>query len=175
MYYSVPYDYVRESVNIRLTTDLIEVYFKEARIASHKRLTSEIGQFSTNPDHMPDSHRFYLEHDPEKNRKWAETIGPFKAQFVSSILEMNVEKKALNILSTLGNLSTKYPKEELEKASHTLLEIPTNPTVSVFKGILERSKKRKQQQRADTSSHNINSDDYGFVRGAQYFRRDGKL
>ncbi|WP_299746806.1 Mu transposase domain-containing protein [Rossellomorea sp. y25] len=43
MYYSVPYDYVRENVDIRLTTDLIEVYFKEVRIASHKRLYGEIG------------------------------------------------------------------------------------------------------------------------------------
>jgi hypothetical protein len=30
-------DYVRENVDIRLTMDLIEVYFKEVRIASHKR------------------------------------------------------------------------------------------------------------------------------------------
>lgn len=62
MYYSVPYDYVREQVDVRLTTDLIEVYFKETRIASHKRLTGEVGQFSTNTDHMPDNHKLYLEH-----------------------------------------------------------------------------------------------------------------
>lgn len=93
MYYSVPYDYVRESVDIRLTTDLIEVYFKEVRIASHKRLKGEIGQYSTNTDHMPDNHRLYLEHNPENNRKWAETIGSSMTQFVSYILEMNVEKK----------------------------------------------------------------------------------
>ncbi len=59
MYYSVPYDYVHESVDIQLTTDLIEVYFKEARIASHKRLNGEIGQFSTNTD-QTDNHRLYL-------------------------------------------------------------------------------------------------------------------
>src|SRR5699024_4640233 len=65
MYYSVPYDYVREQVDVRLTTDLIEVYFKEARIASHKRLIREIGQFSTHTDHMPDNHRLYFEHNPK--------------------------------------------------------------------------------------------------------------
>lgn len=70
MYYSVPYDYVREQVDVRLTTDLIEVYFKDTRIASHKRLNGEIGQFSTNIDHMPDNHRLYLEHNPENNREW---------------------------------------------------------------------------------------------------------
>lgn len=172
MYYSVPYDYVREYVDVRLTTDLIEVYFKEARIASHKRLNGEFGQFSTNIDHMPDNHRLYLEHNPENNRKWAETIGPSMVQLVSYILEMNVEKKALNILSTLRNLSTKYSKEELEKSTQILLEISTNPTVSVLKGVLERSKKRKQK--TDTNSDRTNIDDYGFVRGAKYFRGNKK-
>ncbi|MEK4246603.1 IS21 family transposase [Psychrobacillus sp. FSL K6-2684] len=173
MYYSVPYDYVRENVDIRQTTDLIEVYFKEVRIASHKRLYGEIGQFSTNTDHMPDNHRSYLEHNPENNRKWAETIGPSTLQFVSSILEMNVEKKSLSILSTLRNLATRYTNSEMEKAAETLLEISTNPTVSVLKSILERNKKRKQNQKTDSKNH-TNADDYGFVRGASYFGRDDK-
>ncbi|WP_147533024.1 IS21 family transposase [Bacillus marasmi] len=174
MYYSVPYDYVREDVDVRLTTDLIEVYFKEARIASHKRLHGEIGQFSTNIDHMPDNHRLYLDHNPASNLKWAETIGPSMTQFVSNILETNVEKKALNILSTLRNLSDRYTKYELEKASETLLEISTNPSVSVLKGVLERSKKRNQKRKTDTNSHPANANDYGFVRGAKYFGRDQK-
>jgi transposase len=174
MYYSVPYDYVRENVDIRLTTDLIEVYFKEVRIASHKRLYGEIGQFSTNKDHMPDNHRLYLDHNPENNREWAKTIGPFMTQFVSYILEMNVEKKALNILSTLRNLAKKYTNQEIEKATETLLEISTNPTVSVLKSVLERNKKKKQNLKTEINRQNTTSNDYGFVRGAKYFGRDNK-
>lgn len=172
MYYSVPYDYVREQVDVRLTTDLIEVYFKDTRIASHKRLKGEIGQFSTNTDHMPDNHRLYLEHNSKNNRKWAETIGPSMSQFVSHILEVNAEKKALNILSTLRNLSTKYTHKELEKAAQTLLEISSNPTVSVLKSVLDRGKKRKQKTDVK-GQRNINSN-HGFIRGAEYFGRDKK-
>src|SRR5699024_8800051 len=167
MYYSVPYDYVREHVDVRLTTDLIEVYFKEARIASHKRLKGEIGQLSTNTDHMPDNHRLYLEHNPENNRKWAETIGLSMIKFVDSLLEENPEKKALSILSTLRNLSTKHTKEELEKATHRLLEISTNPTISVLKGVLNREKKR--QRKPATNHYKNNTDKHGFSRGAAYF------
>ncbi|MFD1037196.1 hypothetical protein ACFQ3N_01980 [Virgibacillus byunsanensis] len=87
IYYSVPYDYVRQHVDVRLTTDLIEVYFKEARIASHKRLNGEIGQLSTNTEHMPDNHRLYLEHNPENNREWAETIGSSMVQFCFMYIE----------------------------------------------------------------------------------------
>lgn len=167
MYYSVPYDYVREQVDVRLNTDLIEVYFKETRIASHKRLKGEMGQFSTNPDHMPDNHRLYLEHNPENNRKWAETIGPSMVKFVTYILEINAEKKALNILSTLRNISTKYTNEELERATYTLLEISTNPTISVLKSVLDRRKKHKQKARTDKQQNNTS--DHGFTRGAKYF------
>lgn len=174
MYYSVPYDYVRESVDVRLTTDLIEVYFKETRIASHKRLNGEIGQYSTNTDHMPDNHRLYLEHNPENNQKWAESIGPYLTQFVSYILKNNIEKKALNILSTLRNLSTKYSKNEFEQATQTLLEISTNPTVSVLKSILERKKKQLKNKKKDIDNFQTHDEDYGFVRGAKYLGRDSK-
>ncbi|MFD1037195.1 hypothetical protein ACFQ3N_01975 [Virgibacillus byunsanensis] len=80
---------------------------------------------------------------------------------------MNVEKKALNILSSLRNLSTKHSKKELEKATQILLEISTNPTVSVLKGVLDRSKKRKQK--TDKNSDQTNNEEYGFLRGAKYF------
>ena len=129
MYYSVPYEYVSEQVDVRLSTDLLEVYFKEVRIASHKRLYDEVGEFSTNVDHMPDNHRAYLEHNPENNQKWAESIGPSTERLVAYILKHNPEKKALTILSSLRNLSTKHINEELETAIQTLLEISTNPTI----------------------------------------------
>jgi len=171
MYYSVPYEYVREQVDIRLTTDLIEFYFREARIASHKRLSGEIGQYSTNSDHMPDHHRVYLDHNPENNRQWAESVGSYMSKFVSHILEMNPEKKALNILSTLRNLAAKYPNKDLESATQTLLEISQHPTVSVLKGILDRYKK-KQKQSTKQPDSNDRTENHGFVRGAQYFGRD---
>ena len=85
-HYSVPYDYVRERVDIRISTGLIEVYFKEVRIASHKSLKGEIRQYSTNKDHMPDNHRLYLDHNPENNTLWGELIGTSTTALVSYIL-----------------------------------------------------------------------------------------
>lgn len=167
MYYSVPYDYVREQVEVRLTTDLIEVYFKEARISSHKRLSGEMGQFSTHTDHMPDHHKQYLAHTPESNLEWAETIGESMAQFVTYILDNNPEKKALKILGSLRNLSTRYSNEHLEQATHTLLTISQHPTISVLKGVLARKKKQQQTQQAYTQQ--TKNTDHGFSRGAEYF------
>lgn len=99
---------------------------------------------------------------------------PSTHKLVSYILDMNVEKKELSILSTLRNLATKYTNSEMEKAADILLEISTNPTVSVLKSVLERNKKRTQKQKNGSENKHTNTDDYGFVRGASYFGRDGK-
>ena len=74
MFYSVPYEYVHDEVEVRITDHLIEVYFNEHRIASHKRLRGDIGQYSSNIDHMPDNHRRYLTHTPKENLLWSEDI-----------------------------------------------------------------------------------------------------
>ena len=170
MYYSVPYEYVREQVDVRLSADLLEVYFKEVRIASHKRLHEEVGQFSTNPNHMPDNHRSYLEHTPENNQIWAESVGPSVDRLVTYILKHNPEKKALTILSSLRNVSTKHTKDELETATQTLLEISTNPTIPVLKGILDRRNKRKSKDNESIIHH----ENHGFIRGAKYFGGESK-
>lgn len=174
MYYSVPYEYARETLDIRLTTDLIEVYFKEARIASHKRLKGEIGQYSTNLDHMPDHHRSYVEHNPENIVKWAATIGPFTEKYVMYILEHHVEKKALQILSTLQNMVKKYTPEELEQAITTLVEISSNPSNTVLKGVLERTKQASKTKNQPAKITSASSENHGFTRGAAYFGKEKK-
>ena len=114
MFYSVPYEYVNDEVEVRITDNLIEVYFNEHRIASHKRLRGDIGQHSSNIDHMPDNHHRYLNHTPKENLLLAEDIGPNTYAYVDYILSHNVEKKALKLLATLRNTTSRYSLEELE-------------------------------------------------------------
>src|SRR5699024_7490512 len=145
MFYSVPYEYVNDEVEVRITDYLIEVYFNEHRIASHKRLKGDVGQYSTNIDHMPDNHRRYLNHTPKENLSWAEAIGPNLYMYVENILSSNTEKKALRLLSTLRNIASKWSPEELESACHTLMSVAKEPTNTLLKSILDRAKKRKNE------------------------------
>ncbi len=169
MYYSVPYDYVQEIVDIRLTKDLLEVYFNEARIASHKRLVGEVGQYATSVDHMPDNHRLHLEHTPEKNRQWAADVGKWMSHFVIYVLDTHVEKKALNLLTTVRNLSKRYSDKELEAGAEILMTITSNPTVSVLKTILSRQKNKQIAKNKNEISDQLTETNYGFLRGADYF------
>ena len=58
--YSVPFDLIGEQVQIRLTKDLVEVYFKGCRMTSHKRLEKYSIQPVVKSEHMPSNHREYL-------------------------------------------------------------------------------------------------------------------
>ena len=169
MYYSVPYEYVKSQVDVRITKDLIEVYFKDMRIASHKILLGEVGQYSTNPNHMPDNHRKYLEHTPGQIRNWAKTIGKNTEKFVEYILDNHVEKKALTILLSFKNLTKYYSDEHIEKGCETLMTISHTPTLSVLKTILKRMKDSQKSKENGTLNETKTDTDYGFVRGAGYF------
>lgn len=53
MYYSVPYQYIKDKVDVRVTDHTIEIFYNNERIASHRRLTGLPGQYSTVVEHMP--------------------------------------------------------------------------------------------------------------------------
>ena len=74
-YYSVPYAYVRKKVDIRSTKSLVEVFYQNTRVCSHRRLYGRKGQYDTNPDHMPENHRLYSEWNSERFLHWAGNIG----------------------------------------------------------------------------------------------------
>ena len=45
--YSVPYEYIKQKVDVRLTSHTVEVFFEGNRIASHPRLYGRPNQYST--------------------------------------------------------------------------------------------------------------------------------
>lgn len=172
MFYSVPYEYVNDEVEVRITDNLIEVYFNEHRIASHKRLRGDIGQYASNIDHMPDNHRRYVNHTPKENLLWAKDIGTNTYAYVDYILSNHVEKKALKLLATLRNTASNYTLEELEASCHTLMSVAKEPTNSLLKSLLSRAKKRKKALNTHPKASIIEEQtdsNYGFVRGAAYF------
>ena len=64
-YYSVPYRFVREKVELRLTASTVEVFHKGLRIAAHPRSVRP-HQHTTVAAHMPQAHQRYHEWTPLK-------------------------------------------------------------------------------------------------------------
>ena len=74
MLYSVPYEYIKKKVDVKITDTTIEIFYNHNRIASHRRLKGRSGQYSTIIEHMPEDHQKYLEWNGDRFRKWAEGI-----------------------------------------------------------------------------------------------------
>lgn len=64
MLYSVPYEFIKRKVDVRVTDTGIEIFYNHSRIASHRRLYGRKGQYSTVTEHMPADHQKYLEWRP---------------------------------------------------------------------------------------------------------------
>lgn len=106
MFYSVPYEYINRQVEVKLSDNLVEIFFNHMRIASHKRLYGKFGQISTIRDHMPDNHKLFVDQTPEAVIEWAESIGPSTLNVVQYILDTSqTEKLALQSIFSLKNLN----------------------------------------------------------------------
>jgi transposase len=115
-YYSVPYQLVREKLDVRFTATSIEVFFKGRRIASHPRSYRK-GAHTTLREHMPKSHQRYLEWTPSRLIRWAGQIGPHTQDLVAFILEHRPHPEQ-GFRSCLGlfRLGKTYSPERLEAA-----------------------------------------------------------
>ena len=167
MFYSVPFQYIGSKVDIRLTDKLVEIYFKDARLAVHARLKGQVNQASTQPNHMPDGHRLFQTHTVESSKVWAKSVGTGAQQVVEYLLRSSrAERQALNATLRLEKLADKYGKEALEQACADVMRIASAPTVRVIERMLVNS-----IQRSTTKTVMEKQEDYGFTRGAEYFGR----
>ena len=86
MNYSVPYEYIKQKVDVRLTGSAVEIYFCGTRVASYLRLYGRPNQYSTLEEHMPPEHTAYLQWNSERFLRWASSIGENTAAVVRVFL-----------------------------------------------------------------------------------------
>lgn len=78
--YSVPYAYAHQLVDLRATAEVLDVFCRRQRIASHV-ITDGPG-ITTVPDHMPPHHRYQKDAEPEALLEWGSSIGPATHEYV---------------------------------------------------------------------------------------------
>ena len=122
-YYSVPYVYVGEVLDLRMTARTVEVFRRGRRVASHVRLYGR-ERFSTDPAHMPESHRRHAEWTPSRIISWAEKTGPSTAQLASEIMASRPHPEQ-GFRSCLGivRLGGRYGADRLEAACTRALSV----------------------------------------------------
>jgi transposase len=167
-YYSVPFEYIKRKVEVRLTRTVVEIFFEGSRICSHVRLQGRRGQYSTQEAHMPPNHQQYVQWNGERFRKWAAKIGENTTVVVESILGgYKVEQQGYRACMALLKLSDQYTSQRLESACAKALDYTPKPGYKAIQTILKSGQDRISQA---TAAQPQPPCEFGFTRGADYYK-----
>ena len=167
--YSVPYEYIKQKVDVRITKSTIEVFFSGNRICSHPRLYGRQNQYSTIEAHMPPNHQQYIQWNGDRFRKWATKIGVSTKTVIEAVLGgYKVEQQGYKACMGILKLADKYTPERLENACSKALTFTPRPSLKNIQAILSSGQDRVD---ATDEEERPSSSQYGFTRGAEYYDR----
>lgn len=169
-YYSVPYQLVGKKLEVRITANVIEVFQKGRRVASHCR-SSVRGAHTTLPEHMPRSHREYLRWTPKRILRWASKTGASTAQVAETIMESKPHPQQ-GFRSILGilRLTKTYGNERVDAACARALRIDSLS----YKSIASILKNNLDQEPVTNKTPDPLSIDHTNIRGSRYYATSGR-
>jgi transposase len=164
-YYSVPHQFIKKQIDVRITTNTVECFYKNNRVASHIR-SNQPGHHSTIKQHMPKSHQKWVEWTPQRFVRWAEKIGPMTTALIKKVLTSRRHpqqgfRSALGIL----RLVKSYGENRLEAACKRALLIDSSSyrsVASILKHSLDQRPVNESEKEPSTITHTN-------IRGAHYY------
>jgi transposase len=168
MNYSVPFEYISRKVDVRMTKNMVEIFYGGNRIASHVRLRGHSNQYATVVEHMPENHRQYAKWNAERFIAWAKSIGEYTEAVVKNLLAARtVEQQSYKACIALLKLADKYSVSRLESACRKALSYSPNPSLKSVQTILKTGSDRTSENTKENGAGNSSA--HGFVRGASYY------
>ena len=173
MHYSVPYEYIKHKVDVRITKGVIEVFYNNHRICSHPRLYGRPGQYHTVSDHMPEKHKQFVEWNAERFISWAEQVGPFTSAAIRAILAGHrVEQQGYKACMGVLKLADKYSLTRLEAACARALSYTPSPSYRHISTILKSGQDTLEEAATVEEPNKQSTNSHGFIRGATYYGRN---
>lgn len=161
--YSVPYQLVGETVDVRYSTWAVEILHKGARVAAHKR-GHKVGGFTTLEAHRPKAHQ-KSEWTPSRLVDWGRKTGPQTGDFVARLLQVRPHpEQGFRSALALLKLAKEFPPERLERACAMALELNV-ASAKVVKNILRAGRDRALPEQA---SLNLPQDHENIRGGGEY-------
>jgi len=166
-YYSVPYQLAGEQIAMFSTSQTVEIYYDNQRVAFHKRNYKKFG-YTTSKQHMPPPHKFYAGWSPERFINWGKAIGKNTGELVKEVLGAKKHpQQAFKSCWGILSFAKKYGDERLEKACKRALKYESY-SYSSIKNILKNGLDKVEEGAAPegkTISLHEN------IRGAEYYSR----
>jgi len=115
-YYSVPYRFIGKRVNVLYNADSIDIYYRNERIASHKRNLRPF-LYTTDPNHLASKHNFLTDWTPDKFIERATDIGEDTKAYIIEILgKRQHPEQAYRTCQGILSLSARVGNERLNAA-----------------------------------------------------------
>jgi transposase len=162
--YSVPHQYVGETLELHAGDALVHLYFRQQLVASHPRKHSP--GTTTQSAHMPHRHHKQQQWTPRRLQQWARDIGPDTLNWVNQRLtEKAHPEQAYRLCLGLLNLSRDYPIERLN-ASCRIANREGLTRLKQIKSILQSHRDRLPEQASCTADL---PQDHANIRGPHSF------
>ena len=137
--YSVPYEFVKQEVEIKIHEKTLEIFHKNKLIAFHNRLFIK-GHQSTVKEHMPKAHRYMMDWNPSRFLEWGGKIGcETRRQIEKLLYSREHPEQSYRACMGLLRLGNKYGAKRLEKACEKVNGVGI-VSYKRIKSILENSK-----------------------------------
>jgi len=170
--YSVPYDLIGEHVDVRLTRNLVEVFFQGTRVALHVRLVAAQRDPVVKPEHMPEAHRRFLSYNEHDFTEWAASVGPNTLKIVRYFMQKGrAVEQGFKPCASLQKYAKQYGNERLEDACARALELSVQPSLRSISAFCTTPPPKKD---GDDSDAKAKVTSHGITRGASYFSKGGK-
>lgn len=169
--YSVPSSYINKYVDVQYNSSLVCIYASHQLVAEHKRIPTGIRNAKrTEMSHLP--YPIYTPDTMESTLNKAEAIGNSTRTVIGRLYDnAKVKEQALVDARTVLDIAGVYGKDILETACSLALKDFHLITYNTLMPYVKRAAKNRKN---DLTKKNVKDHKQGIVRGADYYREDGK-
>ncbi|MGB0898630.1 MAG: IS21 family transposase, partial [Psychrobium sp.] len=166
--YSVPFRYVSDSVQARVTAKTVEIYHESQPIALHVR-SHEQGGATTDNYHRPAKHQHYAAQSKDFFLDWAKRLGSDVMSLVEAQFSGKQKKavRAINACNKLQKLAKQYDQQRFIRACQCAVSIKALSATSV-QSILQCHLDEQEDNHVDTQTPLLPT--HVNVRGAEYYQ-----
>jgi transposase len=174
-YYSVPFRLRGRQLDVRLTATAVEVFDGTERVASHLR-DDHKGRHTTLTEHMPEKHRQYAEHSPERLIAWTRRVGEATVALAEAIIARRTHpEQGYRACQGLRRLAQSYGNMRLEAAASIAIA-NGSPSYRSVESILKHGIDQRPDRAALHQDDQLNAPiAHENIRGAEYYQRSGEL
>ncbi len=169
-FYSVPYEYLGQEVDLRITGRTITIYHQGTKLCVHNIIMTYDGAYSTIPEHMPKGSNAREPWNKERFIKWANKIGMNTTTVITNLFtQYSYEQQAYNGAKSILLLADTYTPERLERACNIALNNLSRVRFRDIKGILKNNHDLEYQDNNPIVRIPDNSTPSPYLRGSRYY------